>query len=142
MLEDYMSVWPDVPAAALSGNHGALVSISIDVDARDLESLLEALARLSFPVNPQIYHQAALVYIYADGRQETETTTLVEFPAYDGQLNQVREGLLACGFDPERVQVTDMLSEIHADRVVEPPPPGARYAGRLRRKFPSADAAG
>src|SRR5690348_3551111 len=111
MLEDRMSVWPDV-SAALAGRSGALVSISIDVPARDLEDLLETLARLSFPVNPQIYHEAMMVYLYADGHQETEAATLVEFPAYASQLNEVQQALTASGFDPARVQVTDMLAAI------------------------------
>ena len=47
---------------ALSGSEGTLVSVSICVDPRHLEPLLEALAQVSFPINPQIYHDAALVY--------------------------------------------------------------------------------
>ena len=137
-----MSVWPDLPAAALSGSYGALVSLSIYVDARDLESLLEALARLSFPVNPQIYHDAALVYLYPDGHQESQATTLVEFPAYAGQLEEVRAGLAAFAFDPVRVQVTDMLSEIHSEPRMEAAPPGAPYEARYRRKVPATATAG
>jgi hypothetical protein len=128
-----MSVWPQT-SAVLAGSDGPLVSVSIDVDARDLESLLEALARLSFPVNPQIYHEAALVYRYPDGRQEAQAATLVEFPAYAGQIDEVREGLVAFGFDPERAQVTDMLTELHAEPRPEPAPPGAAYSVRYRRK--------
>ena len=135
-----MSVWPDVPA--LAGSSGALVSISIDVPARDLENLLETLARLSFPVNPQIYHEASMIYVYADGRQEIEAATLVDFPAYASQLDEVREALTAFGFDPDRVQVTDMLAAIHCEPVLEPPPPGAAYTSRFRRRFPTAVAAG
>ena len=135
-----MSVWPLTPAATLSGSSGELVSISIDVDARDLESLLEALARLSFPVNPQIYHDASWVYLYPDGHQETQAATLVEFPAYAGQLSEVRQGLVSFGFDPARIQVIDMLSEIHSDPVLEPAPPGALYHARYRRKTRSAAA--
>ena len=136
-----MSVWPDVPAT-LSGSSGALVSISIDVPARDLEDLLETLARLSFPVNPQIYHEAVMVYVYPDGRQETEAATLVDFPAYASQLNEVREALTASGFDPGRLQVTDMLSAIHSEPLLEPAPPGANYTSRLRRRLRTALAAG
>src|SRR5579871_6126747 len=77
-----MSVWPQKTAASLlSGSNGVLVSVSIHVDPRHLESLLEALAQVSFPINPQIYHDASMVYRYADGREVTEATTLVEFPA-------------------------------------------------------------
>ena len=92
MLEDLMSVWPKtLPVApSLSTAEGALVSVSIHVEPHCLESLLEALAQVSFPINPQIYHDAALIYRYADGREQTESITLVEFPAYEGRLDEVR----------------------------------------------------
>ena len=52
-----MSVWQCTPSASpLSGSEGELVSVSISVDPRDLEGLLEALAHISFPINPQIFH--------------------------------------------------------------------------------------
>src|SRR5664279_6422817 len=78
MLEDSMSVWPNtLPVTpSLSTAEGALVSVSIHVEPHCLESLLEALALVSFPINPQIYHEAALVYRFADGREETESVTL------------------------------------------------------------------
>ena len=63
-----MSVWPVTPS--LSTAEGTLISISIDVEPHSLESLLDALAQISFPVNPQIYHDAVMVYRYADGREE------------------------------------------------------------------------
>jgi len=129
-----MSVWSPAAAAALSGTEGKLVSVSIDVESRFLESLLEALARVSFPINPQIYHEAAMVYLYADGHRETEAVTLVEFPAYAGQLDEVRTGLSAFGFDPARVHVTAMLDEIQAEPAAEPAPKGAAYVERFRRK--------
>jgi len=134
-----MSVWPQ-PSAVLAGNDGPLVSVSIDVDARDLESLLEALARVTFPVNPQIYHEAALVYLYPDGRQETQAATMVEFPAYAGQINEVREALAAFAFDPARAHVTDMLAELQDEPLLEPAPPGAAYSVRYRRKYRTAAA--
>src|ERR1035437_10610756 len=95
MLEESMSVWPKtLPASpSLSGREVALVSVSIDVDPRRLEPLLEALAQTSFPINPQIYHDAAMVYLYAGGREETGPATLVEFPAYEGRLDEVRRAL-------------------------------------------------
>ena len=129
-----MSVWPQT-SAVLAGSDGPLVSISIDVEARDLEALLEALARLSFPVNPQIYHEAALVYLYPDGGQRVQAVTLVEFPAYAGQIDEVREALAAFAFDPARAQVTDMLAELHAEPLPEPAPPGAAYSVRYRQKY-------
>jgi len=52
-----MSVWQcSPPASALRGSEGELVSVSISVDPRDLEALLDELAHIGFPINPQIYH--------------------------------------------------------------------------------------
>lgn len=134
-----MSVWPKPAAAgpALAGSQGALVSISISVDPRFLESLLEALAHLTFPINPQIYHDAAIVYHFAD-HQESEAATLVEFPAYASQLDEVRSATQAYGFDPASIEVTSMLDEIHADGHSEPAPVGAAYISRSRLKSRSA----
>ena len=70
-----MSVRPD----SLATSEGTLISISISVQPSRLESLLEVLAGVSFPVNPQIYHDAALVSRFPDGTEQSESTTLVEF---------------------------------------------------------------
>jgi hypothetical protein len=118
---------------SLLGSDGALVSVSISVDPRHLESLLEALANIEFPVNPQIYHDAAMIYVYSD-RQESAPTTLVEFPSYAGRLGEVRRALAAYGFDPAEVFVTGMLDEIHATPAREPAPDGAPYRWRYRLK--------
>jgi hypothetical protein len=133
-----MSVWPQTAStgASLIGSEGALVSVAIHVSPRFLESLLEALAELDFPVNPQIYHDAAIVYEYGDGRERTEATTIVEFPAYAGRLTKLRTALEAYGFDPESVTVTGMLDELHSEGPAEPAPPGADY--RRRRLCKSA----
>jgi hypothetical protein len=121
-------------ASALCGSEGALVSVSISVDPRHLESILEALAGLNFPINPQIYHDAALLYRFPDGSEETVATTLVEFPAYEAHLVDVRRALAAYGFDAESLHVTGMLDEIHAERPVEHAPAGAPYVSRSRVK--------
>ena len=112
-----MSVWPKtLPASpTLSGREGALVCVSIDVERRRLESLLEALAQTGFPINPQIYHDAAVTYLYADGHEDTQTATLVEFPAYEGRLDEVRNALNSYGFEPASVHATSMLDEIQRD---------------------------
>jgi hypothetical protein len=136
MLEDLMGVWPAaVPVPSLSSGEGDLVSVSIDVAPRNLEALLEALARVDFPINPQIYHDAEMVYRFSDGREKAESTTLVEFPAYAGRLGGVRDALAAFGFDPGSVSVTGMWEEIHAESVAEPAPPGASYVSRRRSKL-------
>ncbi len=45
--------------ASLFGREGELVSVRITVEPRLLEDLLDALAVLDFPVNPQLYHHTA-----------------------------------------------------------------------------------
>ncbi len=127
--------------SALSSREGALVSVSIKVDPRDLEVLLEALARIDFPINPQIYHDAAVVYIYADGRESSEPATLVEFPASESRLGDVRDALAAYAFDPADMHVTRMLDAIGGTPDVhEPAPPGAPYVARWHIKRRAAAA--
>jgi hypothetical protein len=136
MLEDLMSVWPKTlpVTSSLSTAEGALVSVSIHVEPPCLESLLEALALVSFPINPQIYHDAALVYRYADGHSETESITLVEVPAYEGRLDEVRRTVQAYGFQPDCIHAIGMLDEIQSDLQPEPAPEGAAYVSRYRVK--------
>jgi hypothetical protein len=131
-----MSVWPKtLPVTpSLSTAEGTLVSISIHVEAHCLESLLDSLAQMSFPINPQIYHDAAMVYRFADGHEETESITLVEFPAYAGRIDEVRSGLEAYSFDTQCMRVTGMLDEIHSDLRPEAAPEGAPYVSRYRIK--------
>lgn len=83
----------------LSGNEGELVSVSVDVDARSLESLLDILSQLTFPINPEIYHGPV---------------TTVEFPAYEGRLGEVRTVLSASGFDPSAMRWVGMLEKVAA----------------------------
>ena len=125
-----MSVRPE----SLATSEGALISISICVQPTRLESLLEALAGVSFPVNPQIYHEAAVVCRFSDGHEDSESTTLVEFPGYAGRVEEVREAIAAFDFDPGCIQVTGMLDEIQSDLHPEPVPPGADYVARYRVK--------
>jgi hypothetical protein len=138
-----MSVWPQriKQNSSLKGSEGALISVSVSVEPRLLEELLEALARLQFPINPQIYHDAAVRYYYADGREEMQPTTLVEFPAYADRLPEIRQLLETCGFSPDSLHVTSMLDEIHADPGPEPAPEGAPYLSRVLLKHLHAAAA-
>jgi len=131
-----MSVWPKtLPATpSLSTAEGALVSVSIHAEPHCLESLLEALAQVSFPINPQIYHDAALVYHYADGREQTVPITLVEFPAYENRLDEVSRAVQAYGFPPDCIHTVGMLDEIQSDQQKEPAPEGAPYVSRYRLK--------
>ncbi len=113
-----MSVWlKALPAnAPLSGSEGPLVCVSIQVDACDLESLLESLAKINFPINPEIYHDATVVTVFPDGHEEAVSATLVEFPAWASRVDEVRRALAASGFSADAVQVTSMLDEIHTER--------------------------
>ena len=132
-----MSVWPSVSSAhfpALCGSEGELVSISVIVEPRDLEDLLESLAALDFPVNPQIYHDAVVVYVRRDGSQDSRPATMVEFPAYAAQLAKIRGVLGSGGLKIEAVSVNPMLAEIHSGEHIEPAPAGADHVCRILRK--------
>jgi hypothetical protein len=83
------------PESALFGREGELISLAIATEPKLLENLLEALASLDFPVNPQLYHRPAEV--------------LVEFPAYSTQVEQVRDALLKQGFDAAGIQMSRPL---------------------------------
>ncbi len=88
------------PEAALFGREGELISLCIATEPKLLEDLLEALAALDFPVNPQLYHRPAQV--------------LVEFPAYMNQVGQVRDALRQQGFDAGGIQVSRLALQAHA----------------------------
>ena len=77
------------------GIEDELVSLRVSVEPRLLEDLLEVLARLGFPVNPQLYHRPAQV--------------TVEFPVSSTRVDDVREalsnhGLSAFSLEVNRVQ--------------------------------------
>ena len=140
-----MSVWPstyETGTPALCGSEGELVSISVSVEPRDLEDLLEALATLDFPINPQIYHEASVIYVERDGRQRAEPATMVEFPAYARRVPKIRGVLETCGFTSDAICISPMLDQIHSAEHVEPAPPGASYSYRLLRKQAIAAGAG
>ncbi len=81
---------------ALFGLEGELVSLRISVEPRLLEDLLEALAVLDFPINPQLYHRPAQV--------------TVEFPAYSSHVDEVRAALRDHGFNPASVMLSSVLA--------------------------------
>jgi hypothetical protein len=72
---------------ALHGAEGELVLVRIASDPRQLEEILEAVADLPFPVNPEIHHGHG--------------TSTVEFPAYSQRVAEVREALRARGLPSE-----------------------------------------
>jgi hypothetical protein len=97
---------------SLSSDEGVLVSIAIRVEPRRLEALLEALAQVAFPINPQIYHEAEIEFCDPNGRQVSEITTLVEFPAYLARIEDVFRALEIHGFGRRDVLVTSMLHQL------------------------------
>ena len=102
-----MSAWPETASQPplLASPEGELKSVHITVDPRMLEELLEALSQLSFPINPQIHHQAT-------SRQETRPVTVVEFPAYAGRVADVRAALVRGGFPEGSLSVTGVLEDL------------------------------
>lgn len=138
-----MSVGPDSltarttvsgPTPSLAGAEGELLAVRISVEPRLLEKLLDTLAQLEFPISPQIYHQAALLYVYADGRERLEPTTTVEFPAYAGWLPAVERALERGGFAPSSLAVRSMLEDLTADCDVHAAPPGSSYRSVIWRR--------
>lgn len=87
------------PTRFLTGSEGELVQVRISTEPRCLEDLLDCLASLSFPINPQLYHGVP---------------TVVEFPAYEGGLPQVSAALRLSGFDPDSMSVSSMVQAITA----------------------------
>jgi hypothetical protein len=76
------------------GIEDQLVSLRVSVEPRLLEDLLEVLARLDFPVNPELSHRPAQV--------------TVEFPVSSTRVDDVRSalsnhGISACSLEVNRV---------------------------------------
>ncbi len=85
----------------LASNEGELQSLRISLDPRHLEDLLETLAELSFPINPEIRHQTAGV---------DRPVTVVEFPAYSSKVGEVRRAVASCGLAPESLTASGVFA--------------------------------
>ena len=112
-----MNVWPETHVGghpALVSSEGELDSVSIAVDPRLLEQLLDALAGLPFPVNPQIHHDPLSVRISEGGSVGAAPATVVEFPAYATRLTAIREAVAARGFDPASVRAMNLLETMRS----------------------------
>ena len=108
-----MSASPD-RTASLRGTEGELVSVRIVVEPRRVEKLLDLLAGLNFPINPQLYHEPSLVRVEPDGAHRMEPATAVEFPAWAGRVQEIERALAGSGFDRACLSLSDMLVAIHA----------------------------
>lgn len=101
-----MSVWPNTgQPQSLFGSEGELVSVRVSIEPRLLECLLDALAHLEFPINPEIWHGAG-------------GSTEIEFPAWSSRIPELRDALARAGFDSGCAKVTGMLEEIRAERAI------------------------
>lgn len=75
---------------------GELLDLSVAVELRQLEDLLETLARLPFPVNPEIQHRPH--------------SLAVRFPAYQRRMPGVIRSLEEAGFTRDVLTVRAALS--------------------------------
>ena len=94
-----MSVWQDTTSApSLSGAAGELLAVRISVPWSQLEDLLEALAAVPFPINPEIRHGTPL--------------TTVEFPAYSGQMGEITKAVKGTGAPGLRLEARKCWPEL------------------------------
>jgi hypothetical protein len=92
-----MNYWPAPGTApALVGADGELILLYIDVEPKLLEDFLDLLARLDFPVNPDLHHHANCV--------------TVSFPAYSGRIEEIRQLMSSYGFDPKSLVAEHALA--------------------------------
>jgi len=82
--------------AAIHGRDGDLVTLRIATDPRHLEDLLETLSHASFPINPELWHRS--------------TGVMVEFPAWERNVEELRRLLSGGGFDSSALRVCPALS--------------------------------
>jgi hypothetical protein len=129
-----VSNWPESSPSSLQGSDGELVSVRITSEPRRLEQLLDALARLDFPINPQLYHDAATVCLSPNGARRVHPATIVEFPAWAGWLPAVRKALVRGGFEESCLSARGMLEDLHTAPREEPAPPGAKYRTIVRSR--------
>ena len=84
---------------SLRTSEGELLHLSVAVELRQLEGLLQALGGLPFPVNPEIAHPA-----------DQRSAVNVSFPAYDRRMPNVITSLEEAGFTRDLLTVRGALS--------------------------------
>jgi hypothetical protein len=92
-----------VGASLFSPEHGELLVVRYAVEPRLLEEALEALAHAPFPINPELRHPAG------NGETAASWRTVIEFPAYAGQLDALRRTLQAYGLDGRAFTASPLL---------------------------------
>ena len=94
-----MSITPAMasfPNGVLSGAEGELILVRVSIEPRHLEDLLECLAEVPFPINPKIIHGLP---------------TVVEFPAYESRVPEVKHTLGRSGLGVALV-IARMIDQI------------------------------
>lgn len=104
-----MSQWLTEPEAGCSPQwsgplhtfEGELLDLSVSVELRRLEGLLDALSGLPFPVNPEIVHPAGT---------NPAHSVAVRFPAYQRRMPGLIRSLEEAGFTRDLLTVRAALS--------------------------------
>lgn len=78
-----------------SPQEGDLLLVRLRVESRLLEDLLEVLAGLPFPVNPDLCHAGL--------------HSIVEFPAFESRLDTVRQAVASFDLPVETVRMLDAI---------------------------------
>lgn len=78
-----------------SREEGELLLVRLQVDSRQLEDVLESLAALPFPVNPDLRHVGL--------------KSIVEFPAFQNRLPTVKAALAPYELTTETVRMLDAI---------------------------------
>ncbi|MEO8027555.1 MAG: hypothetical protein ABI823_13830 [Bryobacteraceae bacterium] len=86
---------PQSVRPVLAGPEGELLLVRIEVPAARLETVLDCLATVPFPLNPELHHG--------------HPRSAVEFPAYGPWLPQLRATLDAVGLGETTLSISPML---------------------------------
>ena len=78
-----------------SRENGELLLVRLHVESRQLEDVLESLAGLPFPVNPDLRHVGL--------------SSIVEFPAYEDRLATVNSALAPFELTAETLRMFDAI---------------------------------
>ena len=95
-----MGVSTSAVSPVLAGPEGELLLVRIRIPAAQLERLLDSLAVMPFPINPELQHGYPL--------------STVEFPAYASRAIEVRRLLDSAGLRGVDLAMSPMLAELRA----------------------------
>lgn len=84
------------------GSLGELVMVRFQVEPREVEEALEALAQAPYSINPRLVHSPR------------GTLTAIEFPVYREQVAPLEQSLRALGLSQFALEARPMIEEIRA----------------------------